>query len=48
MHAGPEIRVASTKAFTIQVVILILFSNLLAQKKGISKSKKNLEDLKKV
>ena len=32
MHAGPEIGVASTKAFTVQVVVLILFANLLAQK----------------
>ena len=48
MHAGPEIGVASTKAFTIQVVVLSLFGNLLAQKKGISKSKKYLEDIKSV
>ena len=46
MHAGPEIGVASTKAFTIQVVILTLFSNLLAQKKNIEKSKTILEDIK--
>ena len=48
MHAGPEIGVASTKAFTIQVVILSLFSNLLAQKKNIDKSKLFLEDIKKI
>jgi len=48
MHAGPEIGVASTKAFTIQVVILSLFSNLLAQKKDIDKSKLFLEDIKKI
>jgi len=46
MHAGPEIGVASTKAFTTQVVILILFSNLLAQKMNIEKSKSYLKDLK--
>ena len=46
MHAGPEIGVASTKAFTIQVVILTLFGNLLAQKKGLSESKSFLEDIK--
>ena len=48
MHAGPEIGVASTKAFTIQVVILILFSNLLAQKLKIKKSKSYLENVKKI
>jgi glucosamine--fructose-6-phosphate aminotransferase (isomerizing) len=46
MHAGPEIGVASTKAFTTQVVILILFSNLLAQRMNIEKSKSYLKDLK--
>jgi len=46
MHAGPEIGVASTKAFTTQVVILILFANLLAQRKNIDKSKSYLKDLK--
>tara|TARA_Y100001970_G_scaffold22772_1_gene26411 strand:- start:1684 stop:3519 length:1836 start_codon:yes stop_codon:yes gene_type:complete len=48
MHAGPEIGVASTKAFTIQVVILTLFGNLLAQKKGNFESKSYLEDIKNV
>jgi len=33
-HAGPEIGVASTKAFTSQVVVLALMGLLLAQKKG--------------
>lgn len=33
-HAGPEIGVASTKAFTAQVTILTLLALLLAQKKG--------------
>ncbi|MFC2101945.1 glutamine--fructose-6-phosphate transaminase (isomerizing) [Bacteroidota bacterium] len=33
-HAGPEIGVASTKAFTAQVAVLTLFALLLAQKKG--------------
>ena len=46
MHAGPEIGVASTKAFTTQVVILILFANLLAQRKNITKSKSYLKNLK--
>jgi glutamine---fructose-6-phosphate transaminase (isomerizing) len=33
-HAGPEIGVASTKAFTAQVTALILMSLSIAQKKG--------------
>ncbi len=33
-HAGPEIGVASTKAFTSQVVVLTLIGLLLAEKKG--------------
>ena len=48
MHAGPEIGVASTKAFTIQVVVLTLLANLLAQKKDIKKSKLYLDNIKKV
>ncbi len=31
LHAGPEIGVASTKAFTAQVIVLSLVSNLLAR-----------------
>ena len=38
MHAGPEIGVASTKAFTSQVIILSLLGNYLAQKKKIIES----------
>ena len=39
-HAGPEIGVASTKAFTAQVTILTLMALSIADKKGlISKSK---------
>ena len=33
-HAGPEIGVASTKAFTTQVVVLILMALLTGKKKG--------------
>jgi glucosamine--fructose-6-phosphate aminotransferase (isomerizing) len=33
-HAGPEIGVASTKAFTAQIVALFLFALHLAQKRG--------------
>ena len=39
-HAGPEIGVASTKAFTAQVTVLILMALSIAEKKGtLSKSK---------
>jgi len=39
-HAGPEIGVASTKAFTSQVTILALMSLMIAESKGtISKSR---------
>ncbi|MCU0371488.1 MAG: glutamine--fructose-6-phosphate transaminase (isomerizing), partial [Bacteroidales bacterium] len=33
-HAGPEIGVASTKAFTSQVTVLVLMALTMAQKKG--------------
>ena len=36
-HAGPEIGVASTKAFTAQVTVLSLLALLLGRKKGMSK-----------
>jgi glucosamine--fructose-6-phosphate aminotransferase (isomerizing) len=36
IHAGPEIGVASTKAFTSQVVTLALFSLLMARRRGMS------------
>jgi glucosamine--fructose-6-phosphate aminotransferase (isomerizing) len=36
LHAGPEIGVASTKAFTSQVTVLALLSILLGRMKGIS------------
>jgi glucosamine--fructose-6-phosphate aminotransferase (isomerizing) len=35
IHAGPEIGVASTKAFTSQVTVLTLISILLTQKSGL-------------
>lgn len=39
-HAGPEIGVASTKAFTAQVTLLSLMALMIAQKKGtLSKSR---------
>jgi glucosamine--fructose-6-phosphate aminotransferase (isomerizing) len=36
LHAGPEIGVASTKAFTSQIVALSLFSLYLARRRGMS------------
>jgi glucosamine--fructose-6-phosphate aminotransferase (isomerizing) len=36
LHAGPEIGVASTKAFTSQVVALALFTLYLARRRGLS------------
>jgi len=48
MHAGPEIGVASTKAFTSQVVILSLLGNYLAQQKGIKNSYKIISDIQKI
>jgi glutamine---fructose-6-phosphate transaminase (isomerizing) len=37
IHAGPEIGVASTKAFTAQLTVLALITLLLARKKDMSK-----------
>ena len=48
MHAGPEIGVASTKAFTSQVVILSLLGNYLAQKKGIEDSYEVISHIQKI
>ena len=39
MHAGPEIGVASTKAFTCQISILVLFALYCAQKMNIENKK---------
>lgn len=36
IHAGPEIGVASTKAFTAQLTVLALITLLIARKKGLS------------
>lgn len=38
-HIGPEIGVASTKAFTSQLVIMALFSLFFGQDRGLSKEK---------
>src|SRR5690606_19499885 len=36
LHAGPEIGVASTKAFTSQIVALVLFSLYLGRRRALS------------
>ncbi|HSH46227.1 MAG TPA: glutamine--fructose-6-phosphate transaminase (isomerizing) [Longimicrobiales bacterium] len=48
IHAGPEIGVASTKAFTSQVVVLSLITLLLARQRGMSvlQGRKIVEALK--
>ena len=38
-HAGPEIGVASTKAFTAQVTVLIMIALNIGRKKGVSKDR---------
>jgi len=50
-HAGPEIGVASTKAYTAQLAALYLFAFYLAQARGIlseEKINKYLEELRKI
>ena len=42
-HAGPEIGVASTKAFTSQLAALFLFTLFLAEKRGKMEAEKRLE-----
>ncbi len=39
LHAGPEIGVCSTKAFTSQLIVLSLFTVLMARMRSMSKSK---------
>ncbi|APF16947.1 Glucosamine--fructose-6-phosphate aminotransferase (isomerizing) [Caldithrix abyssi DSM 13497] len=50
IHAGPEIGVASTKAFTSQVTALVLITILIARKKYMSvvQGKQMLDDLQKI
>ena len=50
LHAGPEIGVASTKAFTSQVTILIMLSLMIARTKHMSlvEGKKFINELKKI
>lgn len=45
LHAGPEIGVASTKAFTCQLTVLTLFSFYLQQQKGLPFNSQILEEL---
>ncbi|MGB2601016.1 MAG: glutamine--fructose-6-phosphate transaminase (isomerizing) [Candidatus Omnitrophota bacterium] len=49
-HAGPEIAVASTKAYTAQLAVLYLFAAYLAEtnRKSAEENKKFLKELKKV
>ena len=48
IHAGPEIGVASTKAFTSQLIVLTLLTILLARQRGMSREKgiKLVQELK--
>ncbi len=50
IHAGPEIGVASTKAFTSQVTILILLTLLFGRRRhlGIEIGKRTLEELQRI
>ena len=48
MHAGPEIGVASTKAFTSQVLTLSLLGNYLGQKLGYKESSRIVADIRKL
>jgi glucosamine--fructose-6-phosphate aminotransferase (isomerizing) len=42
IHAGPEIGVASTKAFTSQLTVLALITLMIARAKGVSREKLSL------
>ena len=48
LHAGPEISVASTKAFTSQILVLLLLALQLSQKKGQEINKKLIKELNKL
>ena len=50
LHAGPEIGVASTKAFTSQVTLLIMLSLMIARTKHMSlvEGKRYIDELKKI
>src|SRR4029450_4277677 len=44
-HAGPEIGVASTKAFTSQMTVLYLLALHLGQKRGVLSEEESLEHI---
>jgi len=46
LHAGPEIGVASTKAFSCQVTALLILGLLIGQKKGFDNDQEFLSELK--
>lgn len=48
LHAGPEIGVASTKAFSSQVLAFLLLSLYLQQEKGEKLDKKNIKEIKRL
>lgn len=48
LHVGPEIGVASTKAFTSQVLALLFLTIYIAQSKGIKVDKKIIRDITRV
>lgn len=48
IHAGPEVGVASTKAFTSQITCLFLFTLYLMKLKNIKIDKKLITELKKI
>ena len=48
LHAGPEIGVASTKAFTCQLTALLLLSLFIKQEKGLPLDKELLAGLKNI
>jgi glucosamine--fructose-6-phosphate aminotransferase (isomerizing) len=45
-HAGPEIGVASTKAFTSQMAVLYLLALYLAQRRGLLSEQESLEHIR--
>ncbi len=45
LHAGPEIGVASTKAFTSQVTVLLIFSLFIKQEKKLKLNKELLKQI---
>ena len=50
IHVGPEISVASTKAFTSQAIAMIMFGLTIAQAKGVKQStlRKYVEEIEKL